>query len=136
MIVKIDGTLYVVSWEHDQPRRATICKIAVLRTGARSRLVEASTRVHPKDQYVKETGRKWSLLAAVKKLGLVKADRTAILKSYFERKINPPAPRQDKTPQCSNCESNPAEETCAVCGAAVCSGCCDTDGACPFCSQK
>ena len=136
MTVTIDGTLYLVSWKHDQPNRSTTCRIAVLRTGCQPRSVQASTRVHPKDQYIKEVGRKWSLLAAVQLLLLDKPGRTAILKGYFDRKINPPVPRVDKTPRCSNCESNPAEADCARCAAAICSGCRDTDGCCPFCSQQ
>jgi hypothetical protein len=103
MIVNHDGSLYVVSWTHNQKHRNTVCRIERLRTGRVCNDVQASTRVHPKDQYVKETGRKYSLLAAVKLLDLDKAGRTVILKAYFNRKINPPAPKAVEIPRCRHC---------------------------------
>jgi len=136
MNVTHDGLLYTISWSHNQKHRLTTCRIERLRIGLVRSSVQANTRVHPKDQYVKEIGRKHSLLAAVKMLNLDKAGRTVILKAYFNRKINPPAPKPAKVLRCRNCESNPAQADCATCGMEICSGCRDTDGNCPYCSRK
>ena len=136
MTVTYAGSLYVVSWIHEHKDRHTVCKIKRLRAGCVRSSVMTSTRVHPKDQYVKETGRKYSLLAAVKLLYLDKPGRTAILQAYFNRKVNRAAPKLAKVPRCRNCESNPAQTNCASCNTAVCSACHDTDGNCLYCSVK
>jgi len=67
--VVIDGKKHLVSWKHDFEARTTICIITVLQpAGGSAACFAAGSRVHPKDQYVKEAGRRRSLKAVLAKL--------------------------------------------------------------------
>jgi hypothetical protein len=69
MEVVIDGKKHLVSWAHDLEARTTICIITVTQpAGGSAACFAAGSRVHPKDQYVKETGRRRSLKAVLKQL--------------------------------------------------------------------
>ena len=104
MEVVIDGKKYLVDWQHGLQARITICIITVVQSdGTAAVCFAASSKVHPKDQYVKELGRRHSLKAALAKLWPVneaewkpedwagakaraRAGRTAIWKAYWDRK--------------------------------------------------
>lgn len=69
MEVVIDGKKYVIAWKHDLVARVTTCIVTVVQPGGSiASCFAAISKVHPKDQYVKEIGRRYSLKAILAEL--------------------------------------------------------------------
>lgn len=89
MFVTIGNTQYKVTWRHGnkepEPELGSkICECFIVNTSDESIFGVGYSYCHPKDNYVKETGRKMSMNEALLQM-FDKVDRDVFWKSYFNR---------------------------------------------------